>query len=192
MAVILECEFAAAPGRNASADAGGVQVTEIDEQVPLIVRCDSSIQYDRFDIGFDPSNSRSFIEDPPIADHHQAGSVAHVIERDDFRRQLRADASGIAHGEGDHRLAVTTPDIHGCPSGRFASIQYRLSRRVHMRDLQNERQQQQGNPRQHQRRHERIAEEDRKRTLRHQHCLSERILRLVPDDNREHKRSERI
>ena len=165
--VVLECEFAASPNCNASADRGGVELAEIDEEGLIAARYDGCIRRDRRHLGFDPGNLRSLVEDATVAHDDQTGGGAHLVEGDSFRRQLSTDAGGIAHRERDHWLGVTRPHIHGLPLRRFASIQYGLCRRAHMRDLQNERQQQQRDPRHDQRRHERVAEKDRKRAFRH-------------------------
>jgi hypothetical protein len=65
----------------------------------------------KFDISdLNPGDPGTVVEDAPVADHHDARSLAHFLQGHDFGRQLRADAGWVADGKRDYGfLQVNLP-----------------------------------------------------------------------------------
>ena len=60
---------------------------------------------------------QTIVEHAPVSNHDDPRGFAHLVERHDLRRQLRADAGGIAHGECNDG-PFQSPSPQGLPSAR--------------------------------------------------------------------------
>src|SRR3954447_12281297 len=104
VAVIRQREPAAGEARSSPLDLRGIKMTEIDKQ-GLSLRCAKlGAGLHALQLWRDTGNARAFIEDAPVADHDKAAVGAVLLQRHKFRRQLRADAGGISHRQGNERL----------------------------------------------------------------------------------------
>src|SRR5436305_1947178 len=81
----------------------GFGMAEIDKHGRAVARERFALRRSGLDLRLDRGNARALVEHASIADHYEARLGADFVERSNLRRQLRADAGRIAHGQRNHR-----------------------------------------------------------------------------------------
>ena len=109
----------------------GIEVAEIDEQRTRRGLRQGRVGSDDVHVERDFGDAGAILQHAAIADDDEARRLAHVIERQQLGCQLRADAGGVSHRQGDRWLPCALAR-HVVASSRSVSSQKRLAS-VHAR-----------------------------------------------------------